>query len=321
MRNWLRLILALALAGSASTGLAQSWPSKPVRIIVPFTAGSATDILARTYGQKLSETWGQPVLIENRPGAGGTIGAGLVAKSPADGYTLLVHSAAQAYNPSIYSALTYDTVKDFVDVAALGGQPNVLVVAPSLGVKSVAELIALAKQKPGQLNFASAGTGSGTHINGEKFKLAAGIDVVHVPYKGTPEALTDTMAGRVTYYFSPISAALPFVKDGKLVALAVSTSKRASALPNVPTVAESGLPGFDYSLWVGMFAPAGTPQAVIDKIAQDVRAAAQSPDMKERFATLGAEPMPMTPQEFTKFVQTEIDESAKVIKAAGIKPQ
>jgi tripartite-type tricarboxylate transporter receptor subunit TctC len=322
MMNCRRLVLLLVLVCLwPATGSAQSYPTKPVHVIVSFTAGSATDILARTYGQKLSEMWNQPVVVENRPGAGGTIGAGVVAKSPADGYTLLVNSAAQAYNPSIYSNLSFDTVKDFVDIAALGGQPNVLVVAPSAGVKTVAELIALAKQKPGQLNFGSAGTGSGTHINGEKFKLAAGIDVVHIPYKGTPEALTDTIAGRVTYFFSPISAALPFVRDGKLVALAVSTAKRSSVLPNVPTVAESGLPGFDYSLWVGLFAPAGTPPEVVDKIARDVRTTAQSPDVKERFATLGAEPMPMTPQEFTRFVQTEIDESAKVIKAAGIKAQ
>ena len=312
------LMLACAWVGPAP---AQGYPSKPVHMIVSFTAGSATDILARTYGQKLSEMWGQPVLVENRPGAGGTIGEAVVAKTPGDGYTLLVNSAAQAYNPSIYQNLSFDTTKDFADIAALGGQPNVLVVSPSLGVKTVGELIALAKQKPGQLNYASAGTGSGTHINGEKFKLAAGIDVVHVPYKGSPEALTDTIAGRVTYYFSPISAALPFVREGKLVALAVSTVKRSSALPNVPTVAESGLPGFDYSLWVGLFAPAGTPPEVIDKIARDVRAASQSADVKERFAALGAEAMPMTPQEFTKFVQNEIDESAKVIKAAGIKAQ
>jgi len=305
----------------APLALGQGYPNRPVHVIVPFTAGSATDILARTFGQKLSEMWGQPVVVDNRPGAGGTIGAGIVAKAAPDGYTLLVHSAAQAYNPSIYAALSYDTVKDFVDIAALGGQPNVLVVAPSLGVKSVAELIALAKKKPGELNFASAGSGSGTHINGEKFKLAAGIDVVHVPYKGTPEALTDTVAGRVTYYFAPISAALPFVREGKLVPLAVSTAKRSSALPNVPTVAESGLPGFDYSLWVGMFAPADTPPDIVEKIARDVRSAAQAADVKERFATLGAEPMPMTPAEFKQFMDGEITESAKVIKAAGIKPQ
>ena len=304
-----------------STAMGQGYPNKPVHVVVPFTAGSATDILARTYGQKLSEMWSQPVVVDNRPGAGGTIGAAVVAKSAPDGYTLLVHSAAQAYNPSIYPSLPYDTVKDFIDIVPLGGQPNVLVVAPSSGIKTVGELIAQAKQKPGQLNFGSAGTGSGTHINGEKFKLAAGIDVVHIPYKGTPEALTDTIAGRVTYFFSPISAALPFVRDGKLFALAVSTAKRSSALPNVPTVAEAGLPGFDYSLWVGLFAPAGTPADVIDKIARDVRTVAQSADVKERFAALGAEPMPMTPSEFKQFVDTEIAESAKVVKAAGIKAQ
>ena len=305
----------------ASVAFGQAYPSKPVHVIVPFTAGSATDILARTYGQKLSEMWGQPLVVDNRPGAGGTIGAALVAKSAPDGYTLLVHSAAQAYNASIYPNLSYDTTKDFVDVAPLGGQPNVLVVAPSSGIKTVAELIALAKQKPGQLNYASAGTGSGTHINGEKFKLAAGIDVVHIPYKGTPEALTDTMAGRVTYFFSPISAAVSFVREGKLVALAVSTAKRSSVLPNVPTVAESGLPGFDYSLWVGLFAPAGTPPEVVDKLARDIRAVAQTADVKERFAALGAEPMPMSSSEFKHFVDGEITESAKVIKAAGIKVQ
>ena len=313
-------IAAVSIAWAAAA-MGQAYPSKPVHIVVPFTPGSATDTLARTYGQKLQEMWGQPVVVENRPGAGGTIGATFVAKSPPDGYTLLVHSAAQAYNPSIYASLQYDTVKDFVDVAALGGQPNVLVVAPSTGLKSVAELIALAKQKPGQLNYASAGTGSGTHINGEKFKLAAGIDVVHIPYKGTPEALTDVIAGRVTYFFSPISGALPFVRDGKLVALAVSTAKRSSALPSVPTVAESGLPGFDYTLWIGLFAPAGTPPEVVDKIARDVRSTVQSADVKERFATLGAEPMLMTPAEFKQFVETEITDSAKVIKAAGIKAQ
>jgi tripartite-type tricarboxylate transporter receptor subunit TctC len=316
-----RLTALLAATLCASVAFAQGYPNKPVHVIVPFTAGSATDILARTYGQKLSEMWGQAVVVDNRPGAGGTIGAAVVAKSAPDGYTLLVHSAAQAYNPSIYPGLAYDTMKDFVDVAPLGGQPNVLVVAPSSGIKTLAELIAQAKQKPGQLNYASAGTGSGTHINGEKFKLAAGIDVVHIPYKGTPEALTDTMAGRVTYYFSPISASAPFVREGKLVALAVSTAKRSSVLPNVPTVAESGLPGFDYVLWVGMFAPAGTPPEIVDKIAHDIRTVAETADVKERFAALGAESMPMTPSEFKRFVDGEITDSAKVIKAAGIKAQ
>src|SRR5881398_1639949 len=290
---------------------AQAWPTKPVKIIVPFTAGSATDILARTFGQKLSEYWGQPVVVENRPGAGGTIGTGIVANAPADGYTLLVHSAAYSVNPSMYPDLTFDTKKAFVEIAPLGGQPNVLVVAPSAGIKSVQELITQAKQKPGTINFASAGAGSGTHINAERFKLAAGIDVVHIPYKGTPEALNDTLAGRVTYFFSPISAALPNVREGKLVALGVSTAKRSSALPNVPTVAESGLPGFDYNLWVGVFAPAGTPADLVDKINRDVQGALATPEVKERLAALGADVMPMTPGEFRSFVREEIGESAK----------
>ena len=317
--SMIRWLAGFVIGLVAATGAwAQAYPAKPVRIVVPFTAGSATDILARTVGQKLSEQWGQPVVIDNRPGAGGTIGAAIVAKAPGDGYTLLVHSAAHAYNPAIYSNLTYDTVKDFVEVVPLAGQPNVLVVAPSANLKTVAELIAAAKQKPGALNFASAGNGSGTHINGEKFKLAAGIDVLHIPYKGTPEALTDTMAGRVTYFFSPISAALPQVREGKLTALGVSTAKRSSVLPNVPTIAESGLPGFDYNLWVGVFAPAGTPADLVDKINRDVLGALATPEVKERLAALGADAMPMTPGEFRTFVREEIGESAKVIKAAGI---
>jgi tripartite-type tricarboxylate transporter receptor subunit TctC len=314
--RWLAGI-ACALV-TATCAWAQAYPTKPVRMVVPFTAGSATDILARTVGQKLSELWGQPVVVDNRPGAGGTIGAAIVAKAPPDGYTLLVHSAAQAYNPSIYANLSYDTVKDFVEIVPLAGQPNVLVVAPSTGMKTVADLIAAAKQKPGALNFASAGNGSGTHINGEKFKLAAGIDVVHVPYKGTPEALTDTMAGRTAYFFSPISAALPQVREGKLVALAVSTAKRSSVLPDVPTIAESGLPGFDYNLWVGVFAPAGTPVDLVEKINRDVLGLLAAPEVKERLAALGADAMPMTPGEFRRFVQQEIADSGKVIKAAGI---
>ena len=320
LRWGLRAALAAAvLAGSAAS--AQDYPSKAVKIIVPFTAGSATDILARTVGQKLNELWNQSVVVDNRGGAGGTIGAALVAKSPPDGYTLMVHSAAQAVNAFIYPNLPYDTLKDFVQVAPLGGQPNVLVVAPSTGYKTVADLIADAKRRPGALNFGSAGIGSGTHINAEKFKLAAGIDVVHVPYKGTPEALTDTMSGRITYFFSPISAALPQVREGKLVALAVSSAKRSSVLPNVPTVAESGLAGFDYNLWVGMFAPAGTPADVIDKLNRDVNRVLREPDVRERLASLGAEPMSMSTAEFDRFLRVEMDDAAKVVKAAGIKAQ
>jgi tripartite-type tricarboxylate transporter receptor subunit TctC len=317
LRRWAALLCTL----SATAVWAQDFPTKPVRIVVPFTAGSATDIVARTVGQKLNEMWNQSVVVDNRAGAGGTIGAGMVAKSPPDGATLMVHSSAQAVNPFIYPNLPYDALKDFVQVAPLAGQPNVLVVAPSSGYKTVADLIADAKKKPGGLNFGSAGIGSGTHINAEKFKLAAGIDVVHIPYKGTPEALTDTMTGRLAFFFSPISAALPQVREGKLVALGISSAKRSSLLPNVPTIAESGLPGFDYNLWVGMFAPAGTPADVVDKINRDVQRVLAMPDVKERMASLGAEPMPMSPAEFDRFVRSEMDDAAKVVKAAGIKAQ
>jgi tripartite-type tricarboxylate transporter receptor subunit TctC len=312
--------LVVGVLWTAAAG-AQAWPTKPVRIVVPFTAGSATDIMARTFGQKLSEMWGQPVVVENRPGAGGSIGAGIVAKSPPDGYTLLVHSAAFSVNPSIYPDLPYDTRNEFVEIVPLGGQPNVLVVAPSTGIKTVQELVTRAKQKPGVFNYGSAGQGSGTHINAEKFKLATGIDAVHVPYKGTPEALTDTMAGRITYFFSPISAALPQVKDGKLVALGVSSSQRSSALKDVPTLAESGVPGFDYNLWVGLFGPSGMPNDLVGRINKDVQKALESPDIKERLANLGAEPMPMSPAEFKKFAEDEMEVSAKIVKAAGIKAQ
>jgi tripartite-type tricarboxylate transporter receptor subunit TctC len=315
--------MAMLAAGLLWTSLAgaQAWPAKPVKILVPFTAGSATDILARTVGQKLSETWAQPVYIENRAGAGGTIGSAVVAKSPPDGYTLMVHSAAQAVNAYIYPTLPYDTLKDFVQVVPLGGQPNVLVVSPSSGYKSAADLIAAAKQKAGSLNFASAGIGSGTHINAEKFNLQAGINAVHIPYKGTPEALTDTMTGRTTYFFSPISAALPHVREGKLVALGVTSAKRSSLLPNVPTIAESGLQGFEYNLWVGVFAPAGVPADVVDKINRDVNRVLREPDVRERMTALGAEAMQMTPAEFDRFMRAEMDDAAKVVKAAGIKAQ
>ena len=317
--RWLGGVAAGVLCSTLA--FAQDYPNRPVRIVVPFTAGSATDILARTVGQKLSEMWGQTVVVDNRAGAGGTIGAGMVAKAASDGYTLMVHSAAQAVNPFIYPSLPYDTLKDFIQVVPLAGQPNVLVIAPSTGYTTVADLIADAKKKPATLNFGSAGIGSGTHINGEKFKLAAGIDVMHIPYKGTPEALTDTMGGRVTYFFSPISAALPLVRDGKLVALGVSSAKRSSALPNVPTITESGLPGFDYNLWIGLFAPAGTPADIVERINRDVNRVLREPEVKERMTALGAEAMPMTPAEFDKFMRIEMDEAAKVVKAAGIKVQ
>ena len=321
LNRWIGVGVLAACVLAPPLAFGQDYPTKPVRIVVPFTAGSATDILARTIGQKLSELWGQPVNVDNRAGAGGTIGAGMVAKAPADGLTLMVHSAAQAVNAFIYPNLPYDTLKDFVQVVPLAGQPNVLVASPAGGHKTVADLLADAKRRPGALNFGSAGIGSGTHINGEKFKLAAGIDAAHIPYKGTPEALTDTMAGRIAYFFSPISAALPLVRDGKLVALGVSSAKRSNALPNVPTIAESGLPGFDYNLWIGMFAPAGTPADIVEKINRDVNRVLREPEVRERMTALGAEAMPMSSGEFDRFMRAEMDDAAKVVKAAAIKVQ
>jgi tripartite-type tricarboxylate transporter receptor subunit TctC len=323
--NILRVLRSIGVwvcaVGFATLAAAQEYPTKPVKIVVPFTAGSATDILARTIGQKLGETWGQTVVVENRTGAGGTIGANAVAKSPPDGATLMVHSSGHAANPFIYATLPYDTLKDFVAVAPLAGQPNVLVVSPASGYKTMADLLADAKKRPGAINFASAGIGSGTHFNAEKFRLAAGIDVLHVPYKGTPEAMTETMTGRVQYFFSPISAALPQVREGKLLALAVSSAKRSSLLPDVPTVAEAGLAGFEYNLWVGVFAPAGTPADVVDKIGRSVNRALGEADVKERMTKLGAEAMSMTPAEFDRFVRAEMDDAGKIVKAAAIKPQ
>jgi tripartite-type tricarboxylate transporter receptor subunit TctC len=244
-----------------------------------------------------------------------------VAKAPADGYMLLIDSSAHAATPSMYASLPYDTLKDFVDIASIAGQPNVLVVPPNAPVKSVAELIAAAKAKPGTINFASAGVGSGTHLNLEKFKLATGVNVTHIPYKGTQEVLTDLLGGRVDYYFAPISAAMSAIKNGKLRPLAVSTAKRSSALPDVPTVAESGAPGFEFTLWFGIWGPAGMPPAIVDKINKDVNRALAEPGVREQLAKLGNDTMSMTPAEFSKFVRTEVEDYAKIIKAAGIKPQ
>ena len=293
----------------------------PVRVIVPFTAGSGLDIVARMLSQKLTEFWGQPVAVENHIGVGGTVGAGMVAKSPLDGYTLLVNSTAHAVNVALYSKLPYDPLKDFVDISPLVAQPYVLVVGTSAGVKTVSDLIAVAKVKPGQLKFGSAGAGSGTHMVAEKFRLAAGIDVVHLPNKGGPEANADAIAGRVTYWFPPIAVALPQVREGRLLAVGMSSARRSSLLPDVPTIAETGLGGFEDTIWYGMWAPAATSTEVVNKLSKDVARALATPDVRDRLTKLGAEPMNMTPAEFARFVRSEIDGAVRVVKAAGITPQ
>jgi tripartite-type tricarboxylate transporter receptor subunit TctC len=314
-------LLAVLLAAAATQALAQSYPSKPVRIIVAFTPGSSTDIVGRAVAAKLSELWGQPVVVENRAGAGGSVGSAAVLREPPDGYTLLANSSAHVANPSIYATLPYDTLKDFANIAPLAGGPNVLIVAPSTGWKNLGDFLSAAKAKPGALNFSSAGVGSGTHFNLEKLKLMTGIDVVHVAYKGTPEAIGDTIAGRVCCYWAPINAALPHVNGGKAVALAVSSAQRSSLLANVPTVAEQGVPGFDYTLWVGLWGQAAIPAELVNKINADVNKALASPDLADRLTKLGTLPMKMTSAQFTQFVRREVEDTAKVLKAAGIKPQ
>ena len=314
--------LALALAGTAPLRAdAQSWPDKPVHIIVAFTPGSATDVIARSVSNELSARLGQPVIIENRPGAGGTIAAAQVAKSAPDGYTLLVNSSGHTVNPWIYTTLSYDTANDLKGVTILARQPNVLVVSPERGWKTVGDLVNQVKAQPGKMAFASAGVGSATHMNGEKFKVAAGIDILHVPYKGTPEALNDVMGGRVDYFFSPVVSALSLVRDKRLMALAVGSPQRASVLPDVPTTEEAGYKGSAYNYWAGLLAPAGTPPAVIERLNKELVAVLALPEVKERLAKIGGDPASTSPAEFDALVVRELKENGELVKAAGIKAQ
>jgi len=314
-------VVAFGATFSAAPGFAQApekYPARPVRMIVPFTPGSATDLVARRVAPKMADNWGQQVVVDNRAGAGGTVGAQIVVKAAPDGYTLLVHSIAFAMNAALYSNLPYDPVKDFVPVSQILISTSLLVVSPKLGVKSVKELIALAKQKPGQLNFGSSGVGAGTHLNGEMFRSAAGIDVVHVPYKGVPEVLVDTMTGRVHYFLTPLVPALPFLKDGRLLPLAVTTAHRSAALPDVPAMAET-LPGYDFQAWFGVFAPAKTPRPVVEKISREVVRIVSLPDIKQQFLNQGEEGKGSTPEEFDRFVRAEVERYRKVVKLANIR--
>jgi tripartite-type tricarboxylate transporter receptor subunit TctC len=319
MKRILTVLAATLIAGGACAQSA--WPAKPIRMIVPFTAGSVTDIVARTVGEAMGKGLGQPIVIENKPGAGGTIGAAQVAKSDPDGYTVLIHSSGHALNPAIYPNLPYDTVRDLTGVTPLAAVPNVMVVSPSRGWKSVADVIAAAKAKPGQLNYASAGTGSATHMNAEKFKLRAGIDAQHVPFKGTPEAMTDVIGGRDDWFFAPIASALPLIKDGKLQALAVSSAQRSPALPDVPTTIEAGVPNSDYTLWVGLIVPSATPAPVLKRLHDEAVRAIGAPEVKARLAALGAEPMPMEPAAFNTYIKAEMEAAAQIARTANLKAQ
>ncbi len=313
---------ACALTAAAAPGGAfaadQAFPTRPIRMLVPFSAGSATDFFARAIGQKMSENWGQQVVVDNRPSAGGVIASQLLLSSAPDGYTLMMVSIGHAVNASLYSKLPYDTVRDFAGVTFVADVPNVLVATPSLGLKNVHDLIALAKSKPGQLNYGSAGVGSGTHMNGEQFKLAASINVVHVPFKGTPEALTNTISGGVQYFFAPITAAVPLVKGHKVTGLAVTTKQRSPVLPDLPTVSDT-LPGFDFNLWTGLIGPAKLPKDLKEKFYKEVVRITVLPDVKERYLTQGATPHTMPPAEFDAFIKGEVQRLAKIVKASGAK--
>ena len=315
-----RFLAALAVA--AVTGVhAQGYPERPIHFIVPFTAGSGTDIVARTLGEAMSKGLGQPIVVENRPGAGGTLGAGVVAKSVPDGYTLLVHSAGHAANPAIYTSLPYDTVKDFACVTPLASLPNVLVVPPQRGWKTVKDLVDAAQAKPGSLNYGSAGVGSATHMNAEIFRQAARFDAVHIPYKGTPEAMTETATGRIDFFFAPLASALQLVKGGRLQALAVGTGTRSPVLPDVPTTVEAGYPHSEYVFWVALLAPTATPHAVVERLNAEALKALASPAVKQRLEALGAEPMPMGPEACDTFIRAEVVRMAAVVKSAGLKAQ
>ena len=319
-----RLFAAALLIAAAGAGpaFAESYPIKPIKLVVGFPPGGINDIVARIVGQKLSESLGQPVVVDNRAGAGGTIGADSVAKAKPDGYTLLLGSVSNiAMAPSQYKALPYDPTKDFTPVALLASAPNILVVNSSLPIKSVKDLIALARQKPGQISYASAGNGTSNHLTVELLKVLADIDLVHIPYKGDTPAITDVIGGQVPMMFPTLPVALPHIKSGKLRAIAVSSAKPTALMPGVPTVAESGgLPDFEVSVWVGILAPAGTPKDIVERLSTELTKIVRMPEIKEKLASLGAEPATMDPARFAGYIKSETAKWSKVAQAAKIVP-
>jgi tripartite-type tricarboxylate transporter receptor subunit TctC len=311
------LVSAVVVAATANLAYAQSYPSKPVRVIVPFPAASATDVLARTIGQKLSEKWGRPVIIENKPGAGGNLGTEIAAKAPADGYTILMGTVANAISTSLYKKLNYDFVKDFTPVTLVATTPLVLAANPKFPASNIKEVIAYAKDKPGKVNFGSGGIGTSNHLAGEMLKSMAGIDMLHVPYKGTPAAHSDLLSGQVNLMFDNIVAVMPHLKSGRMKAIAVTSAKRVSTLPNVPTVAESGVPGFDAVSWIGALVPTGTPKDIVNKLNTDLVAVIGMPDVKERLSASGAELAGSTPEQLAEHIRNETEKWAKAVKASG----
>ena len=325
LETTLRLNRIVALAGLAATlsfnAMAQNgYPNKPIRVVVPFAAGSTTDIIARAIADKMGASMGQTLVIDNRGGASGTIGQQMVATAAPDGYTIMIHSSSHTVSPSTFAKLPFDTVGDFAGVTPISSLPNALVISPSKNIKTLKDLVAAAKSKPGSINYASAGQGSATHLNAEKFKLAAKIDATNIPFKGSAEAVTEVLSGRVDYYFSPIAPVIGQIKDGHLLALAVGSPKRSAALPDVPTTAEAGVPGSEFNFWIGMMAPAKTPRDIVNRLHDEVQKALASPEVKERFAKLGADAWTLSPEQFDAYIKDEIKSNAVLVKAAGLQP-
>ena len=310
----------LALSALPATAQPQSWPTKPLRAIVPFAAGTIVDIIARVAFEQLSAQLRQPITVENRPGAGGTTGAGMVAKADPDGTTLLVNSSAHTIAPAFYPSLGYDPARDFAAVIPLGDLPSVLIVPPGR-FKTAADLVAAAKAKPGSLNFGSAGVGTATYLSAMRFQSSAGFEAVHVPFKGGPDILKEVIAGRLDFFFSPVGNALAFAQDGKVTALAVNGAKRAAAFPEVPTTAEAGFANAENPFWVGVFAPAKTPREIIERLHDETLKALQEPNVRDKLKALGVDPMVMTAREFDARVEKQIASDAALVRSAGLKLQ
>jgi len=320
MCGWIKVLPCLAvMAVWVAPAAAQGYPVKPIRIIVPFPAAGTADIMARVVGQKMSETWGQQILVDNRSGAGGNIGADLAAKAAGDGYTLFLCTVGtHAIHQTLYKKLPFDPINDFTAIAYIAGVPNVAVVHPSVPVKNVKELIAFIKARPGQINFGSSGTGSSVHMSGELLKVMAGLDMTHVPYKGNPQAVTDLIAGQLTLMITNMPSVIPFIQSGRLRALAVTTLARSPALPNVPTMEEAGVAGYESSAWFGLLGPAGVPREIVTRLNAEVVRILKLADVRQNLAGQGADPLLMTPEEFGVFFKAETAKWAKVVKASGV---
>ena len=316
----IRLVLAaVGVAFASMEATAQTWPGRPIRAIVPFSAGSGTDVISRVVLDQLSTVLGQPIVVENRGGAGATIGAAMVAKAEPDGHTVLTPSSALTSAPALHANLPYDTARDFAAVVPFGSSPHVLVVSPSRGFKTIHDLVAAARAKPGSFNFASAGVGTATHLSAERFRLSAGFDATHIPFKGGPEAVTEVMAGRVDFFVAPPAIVLPHVREGTLLALAANGPRRSSALPDVPTMLEAGFANSDYVTWFGILVPAKTPRGIVNKLHRETQKALRELKVREKLEALGVEPMTMTPDEFDARVKSEIAMNAALVRTIGLR--